>query len=185
MPQDSRLKTHKLRSLLLESLERRELFAFDLTDFSNRLSTGSIDSFSPPSTPSIDFNSVKNATPQSIDPSLQSVAENAIALSKQNLAPVFAIQGFRDSVPSLSQIQPILVGSNLGSEIDWGKIQKRNSTDKLSVDVTDAAKATQFMSNGLGSLLTTNSHSIDGRPIGQTSASISVGSFCREDGSMV
>ncbi len=36
----SRLTTRKFRSLILELLERRELFAFDLTDVSNHLTMG-------------------------------------------------------------------------------------------------------------------------------------------------
>ena len=131
-----------------------------------------------------------------INPALSISVGKAVGLSEQTFAPESAIRRFQNSAPELEDIQQTLVGSQLGSELDWGKIRNKSNTDTLSVDVNDSDKANKLVMGGLGSILglhTSSAKRISNSSRNQTANSESsllvhagnVGSYCTQDGLVV
>jgi hypothetical protein len=103
----NKARSTKFRSLLVESLELRQLFAFDLSSVvSERLNLSS-------NGQSADFSSLEAAYPGTLQEHTKESIDASVDLSRVTLTPQ-SIDAFRATMPSLQQVQSTLFGAKFG-----------------------------------------------------------------------
>lgn len=150
-------KLRRFRSLLVESLEPRQLFAIDIEAFAASHSTAAPLSNSAQSAyarflpASFELQSIKTSE---VSPQLQKSIANALDLSKQTFAPESTLQSFQSSTPNLDSVQPMLVGSGMGSKPDWNQVTSAKSASNLQPDDRDSPnQILQIVGGGFASSL--------------------------------
>jgi len=204
-PQASSLKpqasnqVRRFRSLLLESLEQRRVFAVDFNSLAasqidaTAMSNSSQATYGPFQPPTFDLQHTQSTQSGPISPALSSKVAVAVGLSKQTFAPESKLQSFQNVAPNLNSVQPMLVGSGFGSQPDWGQVSSTKSLGSLQLDSNNSSQqVSNIVTGGFASALKPKKSS------SQTAAPVAsvlsaeqyrrmqpqyvTGSYCTEDG---
>ncbi len=196
---------NKFRSLLLESLERRQMFAMDSINtisqdvqsspnvatlqswISNPSTAGSI---APKSYSEFDSSRLTAADGAAISDVQADAIDRVANLSKQTFAPTQQVGYFNSTIPTRQSLSSSLVGSSISPTADWnsGSEYAVGSVDTISAEVS----STQFVDGSVIGILfqpfqrqaSSQTFRRAENPSNRTTLSW-VGAFCSEDGTEI
>ena len=144
-------RINAFRSILLETLERRDLLASDLFDFGTSLAkqTLSQKAIQPAFNREPAFLSAQQHLNEHTDPVLTERIERIVASSTQTFSEESRIGQLREQLPSITSIQTSLLGGGSTEDLNWDRLENGKT---LSQSSTALEEGTVNQLTGAGSL---------------------------------